>query len=180
MLSIIINVATVIMGIIGFRIAYGFRGWKIFIFYTEISNAVGLLSSLLYLLGYVHAATWRYLACVMLTMTFLISLFILSPSEGSVKKVMLQAHCLYFHTLIPLLTLFSYIFLEPHSNAWYLPVTITLIYGCIMYYMNCIDKVTGPYPFFEVHRLGFAKSLMWFLCLLGVIILLSLLIMAIA
>ena len=180
MLSIIINIATIIMGIVGFRIAFRFRGWKIFMFYTEISNAVGLLSSILYLCGYVHAPTWRYLACVMLTMTFLISLFILSPSEGSVKKVMLEAHCLYFHTLIPLLTGFSYIFLEPHSNAWYLPVVITLMYGCIMFYMNYINKVTGPYPFFMVHKLGYKKSLMWFLCLLGVIIILSLLIMAIA
>ena len=69
MLSIIINIVTIIMGLIGFHIAYQARGWIIFIYYTELSNLMGLISSLLYLIKVGHATVFRYTVAVMLFMT---------------------------------------------------------------------------------------------------------------
>ena len=180
MLSIIINIVTIIMGLIGFHIAYQARGWIIFIYYTELSNLMGLISSLLYLIKVGHATVFRYTVAVMLFMTFLISLFVLAPAQGGIRKLMFEGHCLYFHTLIPLLTLFSYVFLETHSSAFLVPVVLTLIYGCIMFYLNYINKVKGPYPFFEVHRLGYKKGVLWFFGLLALISALSLFVLLIA
>ena len=117
----------------------------------------------------------------MLVMTFLITLFILVPTfENGMKILMLSGNGLFHHLLVPLLSFFSYLFLEAHDSRWYVPVIISLIYGLGMFYLNYLNKMDGPYPFFRVHKLGLKKSIEWIFVLFAIISTIALSVMAIA
>ena len=54
----------------------------------------------------------------------------------------------------------------------WLPVTVTLIYGLTMLYLNAKERVDGPYPFFRVRTQKTSSTVMWMAaltCLIAVI-----------
>ena len=59
------------------------------------------------------------------------------------------------HLLCPLLSLFSFMFLEDYklklNNIKY-PVIITTIYGFILILLNIFKVIDGPYPFLRVYN----------------------------
>ena len=42
------NILIIILGLLGFRVSIGERKWKIFAYYTQISNLITLVSSVVY------------------------------------------------------------------------------------------------------------------------------------
>ena len=153
-MSFAINIAVIILEIIGLRISISERKWKIFAYYTQISNIITLVSSVFFVVSQssVVTITLRYLSSCMLTMTFLITLFVLVPMGGGFRKLMLSGNGLYHHTLCPMLSVTSYIIWEQHSSLWILPTVLTFIYGIVMLIMNGKGLFDGPYQFFRVRN----------------------------
>ena len=172
-MGIIANILIVIMEIIAFRISFRRIRWEMFIYYTELSNLITLISSVAYLLSKGNAPALRYLSAVELTMTFLITLCVLIPMGGDFKELMLQDNGLYHHTLVPVLSLISYLFWEPHSSLWLLPVILTVLYGLTMMFLNVVGKIDGPYPFLRIRHQSRIASALWFFALIGIISLIS-------
>ena len=171
-----IHILIILMEIIAFSLSFRKVGWQLFIYYTELSNLVTLFSSVAYLLTKGNVATFRYLSTVMLSMTFLITLFVLVPMGGSFKELMLSNNGLYHHTLVPILSVTSYILWESHSHAWLFPVLVTMIYGLTMMGLNVLDKLDGPYPFLRVRHQSTKASVLWFFALILIIAAISLIV----
>lgn len=169
----IANTLIVIMEIIALRISFKRIRWEMFIYYTELSNIITLISSVAYLVTGGNAPALRYLSAVELTMTFLITLFVLVPMGGDVKILMLSGNGLYHHTLVPILSFVSYIFWERHSTVWPLPVILTILYGLTMMFLNVINKIDGPYPFLRIRHQSRIASVGWFFGLIAIISVIS-------
>ena len=144
---------------------------KTLVFYTQISNIVTAVSALLLLVfGQPQWVTvLRYLSACMLVMTFLVTICILIPMGGDSHALLWSGNGLYHHVLCPILSTLSYILLEQHSGAVWLPVAVTLVYGLVLLYLNGIRRVDGPYPFFRVHQQSAAASVLWVAVLLAAI-----------
>lgn len=170
-MSFAINIAVIILEIIGLRISISERKWKIFAYYTQISNIITLVSSVFFVVSQssVVTITLRYLSSCMLTMTFLITLFVLVPMGGGFRKLMLSGNGLYHHTLCPMLSVTSYIIWEQHSSLWILPTVLTFIYGIVMLIMNGKGLFDGPYQFFRVRNQSKLATVIWILVLIGII-----------
>ena len=168
------NIAVIILEVMGLRISITDRHWKILAFYTQLSNLVTLASSVAFLLLGATAAPLRYLSSCMLTMTFLVTLLVLVPMGGGFENLMLSGNGLYHHTLCPIISVASYVLLEPHASPWLLPVAITLVYGLTMLYLNWKRRFDGPYPFFKVHNQSKRATVLWTLVLVAVITVISL------
>jgi hypothetical protein len=170
-MSFAINIAVIILEIIGLRISISERKWKIFAYYTQISNIITLVYSVFFVVSQssVVTITLRYLSSCMLTMTFLITLFVLVPMGGGFRKLMLSGNGLYHHTLCPMLSVTSYIIWEQHSSLWILPTVLTFIYGIVMLIMNGKGLFDGPYPFFRVRNQSKLATVIWILVLIGII-----------
>ena len=174
-MSIAINIAVIILEIIGLRISTSERKWKIFAYYTQISNIITLVSSFVLVAARSNelSAVLRYLSSCMLTMTFMITLFVLVPMGGGFRKLMLSGNGLYHHTLCPILSVTSYVMWEQHSSLWILPTVLTFIYGIIMLVMNGKGLFDGPYPFFRVRNQSILATVVWMVVLIGIIAALS-------
>ncbi len=146
---------------------------KSMVYYTQISNAITLISSLLLVIlgqkNYVEVL--RFLSTGMLVMTFLVTACVLVPMSGNIKGLMFSGSGLFHHLIIPVLSTISFLLAEDRvSAAWiWLPVAVTLIYGLVMLYMNATGKIDGPYPFFQVKRQGVKLTDLWMAGLLTVI-----------
>lgn len=172
----IINALVICFEILGFRVSISRRKASIFAFYTQLSNLVTLFSSVLFLAaGGQMAAIMRYLSTCMLTMTFMVTLFVLVPMGGGFKKLMLSGNGLYHHTLCPIFSVLSYVCLEPHAGVWLLPVAVTMVYGLIMMLLNGLGRYDGPYPFFRVRNQSVMATILWTLVLFLLISAVSLL-----
>lgn len=170
-ISRIINLLILILELVAFSIVRKNRNLKDgFIFYTQLSNMVTFAASLLFVvLGQMMVtAVCRYLAASMLAMTFFVTACILVPMSGKVRELLFSGSGLYQHLIIPILSTVSYWFFEdrvPLEWVW-LPVSVTLVYGLIMVYLNAKGKADGPYPFFQVKRIGVGKTAVWMVALL--------------
>lgn len=167
----VINLLIVILELVAFSIVRKNRSLKDgFIFYTQISNMVTFMASLLFvILGQnTLMAVCRYLAASMLAMTFFVTACILVPMSGRVKELLFSGSGVYQHLIIPILSTASYWFFEDGVRfEWFLlPVSVTLVYGLIMVYLNARGKADGPYPFFQVKRIGAGRTAIWMIALL--------------
>ena len=125
----------------------------------------------------------RYLSVTMTTLTLFTSLFILLPlSGGKAGEVLWSGGMKYFHIFVPVLSLLSFIFLEPgkpfSKKAALLSLIPTGIYGLILLVLNAAGAVEGPYPFLLVHAQPVYMTLVWILVILAANFALSLLISA--
>lgn len=163
------NALLILLELVGLSISIADRRWKIFAYYTQISNLLALASAVAFLLLGEKVAALRYLSTCMLAMTFLISLCVLSPFGGGFKEMMLSDNKLYHHTLCPIISLASYVLWEPHGGTWVAPVVVTTVYGLSMLYLNYLRRFDGPYPFFRVHDQSVLTSVLWTLVLIALI-----------
>ena len=138
---------------------------KSFIFYTQISNLIALIASVLLVIMGQHRVVeiLRLLATSLLAMTFVVTACILAPASGKVKDLLFKGSSLFHHFLIPVLSVISYRFAEDRAPmVWiWLPVAVTLIYGLTMVFLNSRGRVDGPYPFFRVKENGPAGTALW-------------------
>ena len=181
-MAVIANVTIIICEILGFYKSRTVRSWKLLQFYTILSNLIALIASFVFLLTGAGTVSvyLRYLATCMLVMTFLVTLCILVPGGGGFKQLMLTGNGLYYHLIVPGISLVSYVCWEPHTDVWLLPFLATLAYGIIMLILNGTGKADGPYPFFRIRSQSIPATMLWMMVLLGIIAGSSLLITMIA
>ena len=164
-------VLVILLDAIGFAMSIANRGIEIFAYYTQNSNLVALVSAvclLVYLFKGKEIPKWvtalRYLSSCMLLMTALITIFVLSPMVGNFSSLLLQGSGLFHHTLVPLFSILSYIFLEEHltgKRAVLVPLCVTFVYGIIMFILNGLRLYDGPYPFFKVYDQTALATALW-------------------
>ena len=173
-MAVAANVILIILEAVGLRLSAKRRGWKILVFYTQLSNIAALLSSVAFLLFGGRAAWARYTGTCMLVMTFLVTVCILIPMGAGFRNMMLRDSGLFHHTLCPVLGTLSYVLLEPHASPWAVPVVLTFAYGMVMLLLNGTGRVDGPYPFFRVKHQSVLATVAWMAALTGVIALIAL------
>lgn len=163
----ILNLIIVILELIAFRKSFKANGFKAenFAFYTQISNCLTLVSSLLLvILGQKpYVEIFRMVSVTMLIMTFFVTACILVPVTKNPKGLLFSGSGCFHHLIIPILSTLSYLLAEdraPLSYVW-LPVALTLVYGLVMLYLNAKGKIDGPYPFFMVNRFGTKLICLW-------------------
>lgn len=174
-MSLVANCLVVVFEIIGLYISISKRHWSVFVYYTQISNMITLVSSVCLI---AFGSCWftamlRYLSTCMLTMTFIITLFVLVPMGGEFRKLMLSGNGLYHHTLCPVISVTSYILWEQHNTVMLLPIIITFVYGIIMLLLNYLRKYDGPYPFFKVYEQSKRATVLWTIALVAIISVIS-------
>lgn len=167
----VINLIIVILELIAYRKVRKNREFKgILIYYTHLSNMLTLGSSVLLVIFGPKPAVevFRLLTVSMLAMTFFVTAFILVPMTHDIKGFLFSGNGLYHHTIVPILSVLSYLLFEPTPPMiWIcLPAVVTLIYGLVMVYLNAQGKVDGPYPFFRVRHLGGPKTALWMVALM--------------
>lgn len=172
-MAIAANIIIIVLEVIGLSLSFRRSRWRMLQFYTQLSNIIALLSSLLFLFAAEKAAWLRFTGVCMLIMTFFVTLLILVPMGAGFKKMMLTNSGLFHHTLCPILSAASYILWEPHTTLWVIPVVLTFIYGMIMLCLNWKEIVDGPYPFFRVRHQSALATVLWYIALIAAILLIS-------
>jgi hypothetical protein len=173
----LIMLYTIFIEVKAFGLTINSLGTGIFVYYTEISNLITLLSSavaLVYIILKFGAPNlefprWlsaiRFLSATMLLMTMLITIFVLVPYSPHLKDSLLfSGYGLYHHTIAPIVTILSFVFFEPHSNkkrVVFIPLLATAVYGAVMILLNIMGKVIGPYFFLRVNYQPVPTSIMW-------------------
>lgn len=195
-LSIFAIMALVILELIGLNIDYQAHGNEIFIYYTNNSNLLALISGVLYLFFGMIAvsrnraqgivSSWmvkkytgaipmavrllRYVATCCLMVTFIVVATVLGPEKGYYHEFFDESRFIT-HLLGPMLSLLSFCFLENEETLpQYAPVLtfgVTALYAVVMIIMNIQRKVEGPYSFLRVLDQPVYKSIFWIVVILG-------------
>ena len=139
-------------------------------YYTEDSNFLLLLSSILFLV-YLSLnkefpswlQSFRFIAIVSTTLTFIIVITVLSwTTDLGLYYLLFGDSMLYHHTLCPILAIISFICIEKYDNLNALHGLIfTLVYGIILLPLNILKIVEGPYPFLMVYNQPILQSIFW-------------------
>ncbi len=174
----VLNLLIVILEVIGFSKSFKWHGFKKnFIYYTQISNLVTLIASLLLVLFGPKAPieVLRFLSVCMMIMTLLVTACILVPMSGKAREFLFSGSGLFQHLLIPIISTLTYMLLEKKASVkWiWLPLLVTLFYGLIMLYLNQTKRIEGPYPFFMIRSMGKKLTTIWMVCLMVVMSLIS-------
>lgn len=188
--SILINAVIVILESIAVVLSYKEMKTGMFVFYTVLSNIFLGVSSLLVCVFSVpvlsgkrdslpvFVSRMKYMATCVVTVTFLVVVFILTPTtagENSIWKnlmfLLLYGSMLYMHFLCPVLAILSYtVFEKPQSYNKTLPLyamVFTLLYAAVLIPLNIVGKVRGPYPFLMVREQSVLASIIWSVVVLG-------------
>lgn len=172
--SLFFNLVLVILEIVGLVLSVQRHGINVFIFYTENSNYFALLVSLIFCVGAIIAIkkkselpNWinilRFVATVCLSITFIVSFFVIIPFKPSMWRYMLyKGSSLYQHLLCPILSIISFLFFEYKrelsKSAIFYALIPTLIYGIICVILNLTKVIVGPYPFFYFYQIPWYLS----------------------
>lgn len=172
--AFILNFVILILEIVAVFLSIQRHGIMVFAFYTENSNYFALIVSFIFCVGTLKCLKsgkplpkWiyslRFIATVCLTITFIVSVFIIIPFRPSMTMYMLfHGSSLYQHLLCPLISLFSFICFErtqiiSKNNIFY-ALLPTIIYGMTCVILNLFKVMTGPYPFFYFYQIPWYLS----------------------
>ena len=179
MLSIVLNLAVVLMEPVAIRMSWEAVGNQTFTFYTENSNVFSAVVCLLVVLAQLRSLvtgrplprwvkTLKFIAACCLTMTFLTVVLVLAPyypEQGGVVFLLTESSMLYHHLLNPLCVFVSFVFLErdPKLPARCIPLALvpTVLYGSVALWANIRRLIVGPYPFLMVYEQTPAQSVLW-------------------
>jgi len=181
-IALILNIAALLCGTVGivFRLMRGVGDF--FLYYTQISNVVAVISSAMYIAfrgtANVKLRTLvicsRYLAACMLTMTFTVVMCIFIPfSAGAATPRLLgSVNGVMHHAVCPVISVISYIFFESgvrKHKAMLIPFIATAIYSFTIYALNILRLAGAPYPFFEVYDHPVWQLVLWFFALMALV-----------
>ncbi|MBQ3841300.1 MAG: hypothetical protein II820_01270 [Ruminiclostridium sp.] len=181
-IALVLNIAAFVCGCVGiiFRLSHSLSDF--FLYYTQISNVVAVISSAMYiacrntqnkrLRGAVTAS--RYLGACMLTMTFLVVVCIFVPfgTEVTTRRLLGSVNGILHHIVCPVVSVISYIFFEDGvktKKAILIPFIATAIYALTVYALNFLRLANAPYPFFEVYDHPIWELVLWFFGLMGLV-----------
>lgn len=185
--SLVGNILTALAALIGAVWHAARAGLAVFLFYTFDSNILIMGSSFLY--AWYLALILRgkrksmpravllckYFATCLITVTFLVVLFVLAPMyrtypEG-LYQMFLRQFLIFHHLLSPLFALITFLFFDEKlpKNAR-LPLTAllpTVIYAVAMVILNIAKVMYGPYPFLYVYAQPVYVSILWFFVIMA-------------
>lgn len=105
----------------------------------------------------------KYVATVCLTVTFLAVAFLFAPGSGF-RHMFLDGAFLFQHLLCPILCFVSF-FLEGNhflnGKAAVTALTPTLLYAAVMYPLNILRVIAGPYSFLLVYAQPIHQTLLF-------------------
>jgi hypothetical protein len=183
-LSLICNLAVVVMGLIadGMDIAKG--GETPLRFYTEDSNLLAQLACAVMavyqiislktgreLPGWV--TTLKYVAACCLTVTFLVVIFVLAPTYGigGYYFMLLTGTMLYMHLLCPIVCVGSLLLFDSGAplprRAPLIALAPTAVYAVVTTILNVARVMEGPYPFLMVYKQPVWASVLWLIAIPG-------------
>ena len=167
----------IILEIIGFILVIQEFGVKTLQYFTEDSNFLLLISSIIiipYLLSDRQLPSWfnsmRYVSVVSTTLTFIIVVTVLSwTTDWGLHYLLFEGSMLYHHTLCPLIALASFIIIEKYDDLNVMHGLIfTILYAIVMIALNVLKIVEGPYPFLLVYNQPIAVSVLWTVVILAI------------
>lgn len=176
-INIIINSLIVILEIIGFILVFNELGITSLEYYTEDSNLLLLMSSiifLIYILKNKELPAWfesfRFVAVVSTTLTLIIVLTVLSwTTDLGLYHLLFNGSMLYHHTLCPLLAILSFALFENYNTLKAIKgLYFTIIYAAILIVLNILKIVEGPYPFLLVYKQPIFHSILWTVIILAI------------
>lgn len=177
-IAIAVNIAVIVLGIIGDVMDFGRNGLGMLGFYTIDSNifaqiacavtAVFLIKKLVRgggVPGWV--TTLKYMSACCVAVTFTVVVAVLAPMSGSggYGVMLFSSSMLYLHFLCPLLTVVSCIFLDGGQrlpkNAALIALIPTALYALTAGVLNLTGAMHGPYPFLCVYEQPWWMSVIW-------------------
>ncbi len=176
---IVTNIAIVLLEIVGLIYSIDEYGWGMFRFYTQDSNIFALFSSivlLMYLSKGDEVPKWltkvRYVAVLLLTITFVISAVVLGPRYGrDYFRMFTDGSKLYYHLLCPILYFVSFFAFErrvpKEKNCILVGLLPTIVYAIVLVILNLLRIVDGPYPFLRVYDQSIFESFVWAIGIFG-------------
>lgn len=171
-IALIINIIILTLTLLSFVKTFFLEHSIAVEYYTNDSNILALISSLLFIIFYKKEKDFvkdiRFLATSCLTVTFLVVVFVLCPMYNfNYKLLMFTDIYLVFHTIVPILSIFSYIVLENGSSKKYLCLIFTMIYAIILIILNILNLIKGPYPFLMVTTQNPLVTILWGIIIIG-------------
>ena len=151
-------------------------GWLQFQYYTQDSNYFAMIVSILFLVVACRTGRkaplprWlvllRYIATCLLSVTFLVIVFILCPPYGweGYRIALLTDAQVFQHLICPVLSFLSLILFEDtpkQKGASLLSLIPTVIYAVVAVSLNAAKVWHGPYPFFYVYEQPWWQSLLF-------------------
>lgn len=184
-IAIFLNVLIVIFEMIGIVIMFKKMGLELFKYYTEDSNILSCLASIVFIYFGIRAlknnneflpksvSLFRYIVTICLTLTFVVVMTVLIPTggPGAVKNLLYVDAGLYHHVLCPVLSFVSLILFEDAMQfsvkKTLLGMIPTVIYGIIIVILNIAKVLVGPYIFLHVYEQSVLVTIMWIFVLFG-------------
>ena len=185
--SLLFNVLIVLFEIIGFIIFTKLNNKISLEYYTEDSNILALISSLLftiYLLKENRIPRWlqvfKYMTTICLTITFVVVLVVLGPMNNFDYSFLLFDKALFIqHLVCPILSFITFTLYDDIKPLNIIDNIIgllwTILYSIVLIILNFFEIVSGPYPFLMVRDQELSISLAWSISLFAVSYLIALL-----
>lgn len=181
-IALILNIAAFVCGSAGIVFRLARTADDFFLYYTQISNVIAVISSAIYIAGFragdgkfrTFVTVSRYLGACMLTMTFLVVVCIFIPfgTAESTNRLLGSFNGVMHHIVCPVISVVSYIFFERGARlrrAIWLPFCATAVYAFTIYALNFMRLAKAPYPFFEVYDHPMWELVLWFFGLMGLV-----------
>lgn len=178
---LVLDLAVVVLEVIGAFITAGAHGTGVFQFFTEDSNffTLGVCAvEAICLIRFLHTGyaipRWsyvlKYIATCSLTMTFLVVFAILIPWANSAGldgtgMLLFKGAQPFMHLICPAIVFISFMFLQKggplsRRTIW-LGATPVYLYGVIAIVLNTGRVMSGPYPFLLVYQQPVWASMLW-------------------
>ena len=150
-ISLIMNILIVILELIGFVLLFKNQGGIAFQYYTEDSNILLFITSLIftiYLFTNKKIPRWlsmlKYISTIGVTLTFLVVIFILAPMMNfNYSKMLLDGALLYQHLLCPVLSIITFLFFDELGSYSkkdnITSLSLTVLYSIILVSLNILN-----------------------------------------
>lgn len=177
--SIIFNILLILLEVIAFTLILNTTSKINFQFYTEDSNILALISSIIYIYFLCinkkiprWVQLFKYMTTIGLTLTFLVVIFILTPMYNfNYSFMLLEGSMLYLHLLCPIIGIITFIFFDQidisKKGDIFKGMLFTIIYGIVLIILNILGIVNGPYPFLMVRNQTVIASIIWSTIVIG-------------
>ena len=183
--AVAINFAIFVLEVVGIFLSAFAYGWGLFVYYTQLSNIFALLVSASFVAYGICVIVsksyiiplWlkllRFMVTCCLAVTMIVVFVVLIPmiGEGGFRLMVLVNATPYHHLICPLLSIISFIFFElkPELNIKHTLVALvpTIIYGLVMFLLNLLRTIEGPYPFLLVYNQPWFMTIVWAIAIFG-------------
>ena len=182
-ISLVFSIAILIGEIIGQILAAQALGWKLFCYYTQDSNLLLLIATVIWLTCVVRRLRdgvaiprWvrvlKYTASCTVALTFVVVLAVLAPMQvDTLSNLLFSNSMLWCHTVCPLLAIISTLFFDTTPDLDTADTVIalipTVIYGLVAILLNILKVWHGPYPFLYVYEQPVWASALWVTLIVG-------------